>query len=335
MSRLSRCLTHLVARWSVGMLAAAAVALISSLAAQAQTGLVYETEEIAGSPFPVTYHLVETVDGLYSPIGLRTPAGDGPFPIVLFASGNGGEGLGYVRDYSHNRSWTQEQFLDAGYAVAWLRYRAEVERPAYDGSLLSDRPWSGRGVFNRTPFEYEDVIAIIEYVRSLPDVDAARVGYMGMSHGGEMLMKMAGISDGIAAGIAAEPASASFMARRARATAAPAEPETAEVYDAEKVAAAVKETHERIDREVAMARIDAIDLPILVQGRDRDHNQPVFRVNYELLLEAGKDVEWKSYDHELHGFAYVARDSDGEYDPDPVQREVVADSIAFFDRHLK
>ena len=335
MSRLSRCLTHLVARWSVGMLAAAAVALISSLAAQAQTGLVYETEEIAGSPFPVTYHLVETVDGLYSPIGLRTPAGDGPFPIVLFASGNGGEGLGYVRDYSHNRSWTQEQFLDAGYAVAWLRYRAEVERPAYDGSLLSDRPWSGRGVFNRTPFEYEDVIAIIEYVRSLPDVDAARVGYMGMSHGGEMLMKMAGIADGIAAGIAAEPASASFMARRARATAAPAEPETAEVYDAEKVAAAVKETHERIDREVAMARIDAIDLPILVQGRDRDHNQPVFRVNYELLLEAGKDVEWKSYDHDLHGFAYVARDSDGEYDPDPVQREVVADSIAFFDRHLK
>ena len=321
-----------------GSVAQVAALIVAALAAamppheaRAQAGFVHGTEAIAGSPFAVTFHLVETDDGLYTPIGLRTPAGGGPFPIVLFASGNGGEGLGYVRDYSHNRSWTQEQFLDAGYAVAWLRYRAEVEEPVYDGSLLSDRPWSGRGVFNRTPFEYEDVIAIIEYVGSLPDVDAARVGYMGMSHGGEMLMKMAGIYDGIAA----EPASASFMARRARATAAPAEPETAAVYDAEKVAAAVKETHERIDREVAMARIAAIDLPILVQGRDRDHNQPVFRVNYELLLEAGKDVEWKSYDHELHGFAYVARDSDGKYDPDPVQREVVADSIAFFDRHLK
>ena len=317
------------------LIVAALAAAMPPHEARAQAGFAHDTESIAGSPFAVTYHLVETVDGLYTPIGLRTPAGDGPFPIVLFASGNGGEGLGYVRDYSHNRSWTQEQFLDAGYAVAWLRYRAEVERPAYDGAPLTDRPWSGRSVLNRAPLEYEDVIGIIEYVKSLPDVDAERVGYMGMSHGGEMLMKMAGIYDGIAAGIAAEPASAGFMARRARAAAAPAEPETAAVYDAEKVAAAVKETHERIDREVAMARIDATDLPILVQGRDRDHNQPVFRVNYELLLEAGKDVEWKSYDHDLHGFAYVARNGDGEYDPDPVQREVVADSIAFFDRHLK
>ena len=139
-----------------------AVATLVPGAAGAQSGLAYETEAIEGSEFPVTYHLVETVDGLYTPIGLRTPAGDGPFPVVLFASGNGGEGLGYVRDYSHNRSWTQEQFLDAGYAVAWLRYRAEVERPAYDGAPLSDRPWSGRGVLNRAPLEYEDVIAIIE-----------------------------------------------------------------------------------------------------------------------------------------------------------------------------
>ena len=165
--------------------------LLSPLAALSQTGLVYDTEEIAGSSLPVTYHLVETHDGLYTAIGLRVPEGDGPFPIVLFASGNGGEGLGYVRHYSHNRSWSQEQFLDAGYAVAWLRYRSEVESPAYDGTLLSDRPWSGRAVLNRPPFEYEDVIATIEYVKSLPEIDAERVGYMGMSHGGELLVKMA------------------------------------------------------------------------------------------------------------------------------------------------
>ena len=338
MRSLSARLSHFNSRWPVGLRTAVAVALISPLAAQAQSGIVYETEEIAGSSIPVTYHLVETDDGLYSPIGLRTPAGDGPFPIVLFASGNGGEGLGYVRDYSHNRSWTQEQFLDAGYAVAWLRYRAEVENPAYDGSLLSDRPWSGRGVFNRAPFEYEDVIAIIEYVKSLPDVDADRVGYMGMSHGGEMLMKMASVYDGIAAAIASEPASAGFMARGAMDTTAPAdrdEPETAEAYDADKLAAMVEATRQRIDMEVAMVRIGPIDLPIFVQGRDRDHNQDVFRLNYELLAEAGKDVQWKTYDHELHGFAYVARNSDGEYHPDPVQLEVVADSIAFFDEYLK
>ena len=326
-----------VAPWSIAPVAALTAVLLSPVT-QAQTGLVYETEEIAGSSLPVTYHLVATHDGLYTAIGLRVPEGDGPFPIVLFASGNGGEGLDYVRHYSHNRSWSQEQFLDAGYAVAWLRYRSEVESPAYDGTLLSDRPWSGRAVLNRPPFEYEDVIATIEYVKSLPEIDADRVGYMGMSHGGEMLMKMASVYGGIAAAIASEPASAAFLSVGAMDTTAPAdrdEPETAAEYDGEKLAADVEATRQRIDKDLAMARIGPIDLPIFVQGRDRDHNQDVFRLNYELLEEAGKDVGWKSYDHELHGFAYVERNADGTYEPDPVQLEVVADSIAFFDEHLK
>ena len=338
MSRSAARLFRLVAPGSLGPAIAAVAVAMSPIPAQSQNGLVYDTEEIAGSSLPVTYHLVETHDGLYTAIGLRTPAGEGPFPIVLFASGNGGEGLGYVRDYSHNRSWTQEQFLDAGYAVAWLRYRQEVESPAYDGTLLSDRPWSGRAVLNRPPFEYEDVIATIEYLKSLPEVDADRVGYMGMSHGGEMLMKMASVYGGIAAGIASEPASAAFLAVGAMDLTAPAdrdEPETAEAYDAEYLAAKMEATRSRIDMEVAMARIGPIDLPIFVQGRDRDHNQDVFRLNYELLEEAGKDVEWKTYDHELHGFAYVQRNADGKYEPDPIQLEVVADSIAFFDRKLK
>ena len=338
MSRLHTRLFHVVPPRSIGPVAVGAAIAMFSVTAQAQNGLVYDTEEIAGSSLPVTYHLVETHDGLYTAIGLRTPEGEGPFPIVLFASGNGGEGLGYVRDYSHNRSWTQEQFLDAGYAVAWLRYRQEVESPPYDGTLLSDRPWSGRAVLNRPPFEYEDVIATIEYVKSLPEIDADRVGYMGMSHGGEMLMKMASVYGGIAAGIASEPASAAFLAVGAMDLTAPAdrdEPETADAYDAEYLAAKMEATRTRIDKDVAMARIGPIDLPIFVQGRDRDHNQDVFRLNYELLEEAGKEVGWKSYDHEVHGFAYVARGSDGEYHPDPIQLEVVADSIEFFDRHLK
>ena len=97
----------------------------------------------------------------------------------------------------------------------------------------------------------------------------------------------------------------------------------------------VQELHGRINRTVAMQRINPIDTPIFVQGRDRDHNQDTFRVNYELLAEAGKEVQWKSYDHEVHGFVYVARNPDGTYDPDPIQREAVSDSIAFFDRYLK
>ena len=313
-------------------------AVAAPASAYAQAGLVYETESIAGSDIPVTYHLIETDDGLFTPIGLRKPAGAGPFPVVLFATGNGGEGLGYVKDYSHNRGWTLDQFLAAGYAVAWLRYRSEVNLPRYDGTLLTSQPWSGRPVFNRAPFEYEDVIKIIEYVKTLPFIDAERLGYMGVSHAGEMLLKITSFYDGIVAGIASEPAASTFFARRARETTAPAdrdEPETATAFDEARFAAAVRETHDLIDRPVAMARVEPIEIPIFVQGRDRDHNQEMFRVSYELLSEAGKNVEWKSYDHDEHGFVYPWRGSDGGYDPDLTQREAVADSIAFFDRHLK
>src|SRR3979411_2306715 len=98
------------------------------------------TESVKDSPIPVDLMLVEMIDGLYAPIGLRKPAGKGPFPLVLFASGNGGGGMAWVRDATQHKSWTQEQFLAAGYAVAWLRYRAEVDY-AYDkiGKLIEDR----------------------------------------------------------------------------------------------------------------------------------------------------------------------------------------------------
>ena len=84
-----------------------------------------------------------------------------------------------------------------------------------------------------------------------------------------------------------------------------------------------------------MGRINAIQTPIFVQGCDRDHNQAIFRLNYELLCEAGKDVEWKSYDHDEHGFIFVRRNADGVYDPHPIQLEVVKDCIAYFDRTVK
>jgi hypothetical protein len=48
------------------------------------------TEPVKGSDFPLHLIYVETVDGLYAPIGLRHPAGNGPFPIILLAHMNGG-----------------------------------------------------------------------------------------------------------------------------------------------------------------------------------------------------------------------------------------------------
>jgi dienelactone hydrolase len=292
------------------------------------------TEPVKDSPIPVDLMLIEMVDGLYAPIGLRKPPGKGPFPLVLFASGNGGGGMAWVRDATQNKSWTQEQFLAAGYAVAWLRYRAEVDY-AYDkiGKLIEDRR-QRRQLLNRGPLEYEDVIWIVDHLKTLPYVAPDRIGYMGMSHGGEMAFKIASEYHGVAAMVASEPAAHEFLRLKPDAT-AHINPATG-LLDVESMLMRESgKVRARITEDVAKARMAPIKTPIFVQGRNSDELQGIFRVCYDLLVELGKDAQWATYEHDVHGFVYVERNQKGAYAPDPVQIQAVRESIAFFDKYLK
>jgi dienelactone hydrolase len=292
------------------------------------------TEPVKDSPIPVDLMLIEMVDGLYAPIGLRKPPGKGPFPLVLFASGNGGGGMAWVRDATQNKSWTQEQFLAAGYAVAWLRYRAEVDY-AYDkiGKLIEDRR-QRRQLLNRGPLEYEDVIWIVDHLKTLPYVAPDRIGYMGMSHGGEMAFKIASEYHGVAAMVASEPAAHEFLRLKPDAT-AHINPATG-LLDVESMLMRESgKVRARITEDVAKARMAPIKTPIFVQGRNSDELQGIFRVCYDLLVELGKDAQWATYEHDVHGFVYVERNQKGAYAPDPVQIQAVKESIAFFDKYLK
>jgi dienelactone hydrolase len=316
----------------------AAVGALVAAPTWAQNGLqttptnntyVAVTEAVRDSEFPVEIMLVDTKDGLYTAIGLRKPAGPGPFPIVLFTSGNGGGGIDYIRNFTQNASWTQEEFLRAGYAVAWLRYRTEVQLGYARGGELVRVGEQDRGVLNRSPLDHEDVIAVIDFVKTLPYVDPERVGYMGMSHGGEMAFKIASQYTGLRAIIASEPANIEYLARRPDA----ADPEILTGDGAlETMTASARAS---VDLTLARRRIGMLHTPIFVQGRDLDDLQGLFKLSYDLLREAGKDAQWKTYLHEVHGFVYVRRGPDGAYTPDPVQRQAVADSLAWFDRYMK
>lgn len=284
---------------------------------------------------PVHYILIETWDGLYTPIALRKPEGDGPFPIVLFGSGNGGGGLDYLEWVTRNMSWTQDQYLEAGYAVAWMRYRAEVELGYNNNEEFVEDIRQGRKLLNRSPLEFEDEIAIIEYVKKLPFVNPSQVGHVGLSHAGEMAMKITSVYHGLAAAVANEPASHEFLALSPDETAF-VNPETnlrdiegMQMRETEKVRA-------RINTQLAQRRVSSIQTPILVMGRDDDHLQGIFRSTYDMLDEAGKTAEWVTYDHPEHGYIYVSRnDSDGEYHPDDVQIESVNRTIEFFDKYMR
>jgi dienelactone hydrolase len=292
------------------------------------------TEQVPGSAYPVELMMIEMVDGAYIPIGMRKPKGNGPFPLILFATGNGGGGVTMLRDHINTKSWTQDQLLDAGYAVAWMRYRAEADY-VYDrvGKLIQSGR-QHRQLLNRGPLEYEDVIAVAEYAKTLPYIDGDRLGYIGVSHGGEMALKIASEYRDFKAFVASEPASHEFLRLRPDESAS-VDPTTGLLNVEKMLMRDAAKVRPRITEDVARARIAPIETPFFVQGRESDELQGIFRVSYDLLHEMGKDAIWQSYDHPLHGFIYPEREPGGAYRPDAVQLQAFADTLAFFDKYLK
>jgi dipeptidyl aminopeptidase/acylaminoacyl peptidase len=292
---------------------------------------IVRTERIGDAEVHFVY--VETWDGLYAPMALRLPPGEGPFPIILLGSGNGGDAMRWHRNVLAERSYILDALIEAGYACAWLRYRTEVELGYNDGGSLVRDMRQGREMFSRSPLEYEDEIAAIDFVKQLDIVDADRVGLVGVSHAGEMILKLTSEYHGAAVGVCCEPASHEYLALTPDDTAfVNKETQMRNIEDMQM--AETEKVRRRIDIDVAAKRIAGIETPLLIMGRDDDHLQGIFRTTYELLEEADKDVEWVSYDHPLHGYIYPERGADGAYAVDDMQRDAIAHVIAYLDRHL-
>jgi hypothetical protein len=291
-------------------------------------------EVVEGSNRPASYYLAESRDGLYVPYVVRTPAGEGRFPFVYLAYGNGGGGIGWLREWVHTRPYIMERLLAAGYACGWGRYRTEVDLGFNRGGPLLADGRQGMEVMNRSPLEFEDEVAVLEHVRRHPQVDAGNLGHVGVSHAGEMLFKLAFRYPGILrAGVAGEPANHEFLDLRLG-DAAPVNPGTG-LRDIEEMQMQDRGwVRARTNLPLARERIAPIDLPILVMGRDSDHLQGIFRVSYELLGEGGKDAEWVSWDHPLHGYLFPSL-AEGPTSPDQVQQRAIDGVIAFLDRHMK
>ena len=290
-------------------------------------------EDVPDSDIPLELKYLATWDGLYTPIGLRLPPGDGPHPLVLLASGNGGGGMAWIRDAVADRGYIMDRLLERGYACAWIRYRTEVELGYENGGRLIRDTRQGRDMFNRSPLEYEDEIAIVEQLKADPRIDADRVGLIGMSHGGEMVLKITSEYQGIKAAVASEPAAHEFLALSPDETAF-VEPETGMRNIEEMQMAETEKVRARIDMGKAQERISTIETPMLVMGRDDDHLQGIFRLTYELLEEANKPVDWISWDHDLHGYVYPVRGPDGEYEVNDVADAAITGVLDYLDDHL-
>lgn len=292
------------------------------------------TETLPGTDSPVQYLLAETLDGLYAPYALRLPDGPGPHPFVFIAYGNGGGGIAWLRDRVHRFRHITDVLLEAGYACAWTRYRTEVELGYDTGGTLLIRGRQGMELMNRAPLEYEDEVAILRHVAEHPSVDGTRLFHLGVSHAGEMLFKLCSQYTGLLrAGVAAEPASHELLTLRLEDVPTVVsvdglrDIESMEIRSTEAARARITSPEE------VSKRLDGVDIPVLVLGRDQDELQGVFRLTYELLAEKRADAEWRTWSHDVHGYIYPETDDHGVPVVDDVQREALTVIVDFFDRH--
>ena len=293
-------------------------------------GYVIESKPLQGTDTPADYTFVLTRDEIYVPIIVRKPQGDGPFPAITMGWGEGREGMKKVERLAESLSQMQDRIIARGYVVATVNYRNEIPY-AYEQSKppqnLPDSISGERRMLKSGPtLDHEDLIAIIRYLQSLPYVDKNRVGAIGVSHSGEMIMK-ASSEYTFGAGVCIEPANHEFLTVDTGPN-APRKGTEIQYND-------VEVARKNANKAEGMERIRRINTPILIFGREKDHQQGIFKLTYEWMKEAGKDVQWVSFDHPTHGYVFILNQPDGSYKPDEIQQKTAELFMDYFDKRLK
>ena len=257
------------------------------------------------SPVQQTY--IKTKDGLYVAAAIRKPKGDGPFPaFIQFHGAPGGRGMETLVRWSRGADggpmW--ERYLQEGFVVVVADYRGGPRRrsgsaPAPEGQITS----------------VDDGVSIVEYVRTLPYVDAERIVVYGGSLGGNLVLHLISGTKVQAAGVGA-PAAFSFLAAsrppRGEAAADPAD----------------RWKNVKLDHEVARNNVAAIQCPLLIQVGTKDGLIHLARILHNMAEEAGQRVRLEIYENGPHGFYFGPQST-------PLKRPMLDITLAALDSSVK
>jgi dienelactone hydrolase len=288
------------------------------------------TKPVRGSDIPADYTFVLTRDEIYVPIAIRKPKGTGPFPMITIGRGNGRGGLPHVEAQVERLASMQDLMLQRGYAIAYVSYRNEIPHLYNDiersHNIADDLSGEGRTLKSSPSLDSDDMISILGYLKTLPYVRKDALGCVGVSHSGEMILKVAAETS-FTCGVVIEGASHEFLCVDTGPR-APRKDGVMQYQDKDLV-------RSNADKRRAMERIQRISMPILHIGRDPDHLQGIFELAHEWMVEAGKDSTWVSMDHPDHGYPYLYRAADGSFNPDATQRKAFDTFMAYFDEQLR
>lgn len=142
---------------------------------------------------------------------LWVPSGAGPFPAVLFNHGSGGNDPEHTAglEITDAAASLAPAFVGRGYAFLYL-YRRGQGLSADQAAFIQDRltqeqrrhgPDARRHLqlTLMTTEQLDDVLAGIAFLKTVPQIDAARIALMGHSFGGQLTLLAAGREPGIRA----------------------------------------------------------------------------------------------------------------------------------------
>ncbi len=215
----------------------------------------------------------KTKDGMTAVATYRKPAGEGPYPAVVFIHGGLTElpEQNLTRQLRFNPVYTR--MLAAGYVIVVGTFRT------YDQDVQSQGP-------------ILDSLAVVEAVKELPFVDSQSVVVFGGSGGGSIALELAGLTD-LAAAVCGEPATILYTGMLT----------TGEYGPRLKIMANPHEYFTPEIKERTRKKLKTIRCPVLILHGDI---HDLKTMNGEIMLPemkaAGVNLTYKVYPGNPHGF---------------------------------
>ena len=122
----------------------------------------------------------------------------GPYPAVLLVHGSGGnKNTSYIQ-------WVSDMLTAQGYATLSLdtQYHGDRARPGRSGEIHMPDSYTMRDAWVQSVV---DLRRGVDYLQSLKNMDAAKIGYMGFSQGGMLGAVLGGVESRVSAFCLAVP----------------------------------------------------------------------------------------------------------------------------------
>lgn len=253
---------------------------------------------------PVRVVAITSPDGHVTEVAVRLPPGDGPFPVVILLHGGMSN-----RNIDSLVAQSKEgplstRLLAAGYGVVVGTYRTYEDH-------------------SRDPGPIEDCLAIVDYLKALPQADNESIVAFGHSGGGRLVLELSGLGlrAQLAAIVAAEPAATLY----------------AEMYPVgmrgpnAEVSTNLDKYFKDENKRILEDKVRTLTKPMLIVHSDQ---HPVNVLNDLHLLPAiratGKNLETILYPGFGHAFAWgVAGVTEEAF------TKLISDLDGFFKQHVR